>query len=586
MGSKAKPVTPPMSDVHRQLNLVLCWHMHQPDYRDYSNGEFALPWTYLHAVKDYSDMVFHLEQQPHARVVVNFVPVLLDQLEDYAQQFKRGEIRDPLLRLLVHEDFNTLGAEERDLLLNSCFRCNHATLIAPYPAYQQLFKMFQEIDAHESRHFEYFSGQYLADLLVWYHLVWTGESLRRNTELLPRLMSQGSLFSFTDRQQLFELYGETITGLIPRYQKLMQEGRIELSTTPHYHPIAPLLIDLKSTLDAMPDATLPEAPVYPGGAQRMNFHIDSALRSHAERFGQPPKGMWPAEGAVSYASLLQMAKHGVQWAATGTGVLENSLRHVHNGDLPDKSQYLYRPYRLQEEGKQIHCFFRDDHMADLIGFEYAQWYARDAVANFIRELEAILERASPDESPVVSVILDGENAWEYYSYNGYYFLSELYEALATHPKIHMTTFSDYLQQCGAGGPACAVTGQLPQVVAGSWVYGTFSTWIGDRAKNHAWDLLCAAKQSFDQVMASGRLSEEERQAALRQLADCESSDWFWWFGDYNPAQSVALFDRLYRANLRRLYQHLRLPVPSVLEQAICHGSKQCVETGGTMRRSS
>ena len=574
-----------MTNAHRQLNLVLCWHMHQPDYRDYSSGEFVLPWTYLHAVKDYSDMAFHLEQQPRARAVVNFVPVLLDQLEDYAQQFKSGDIRDPLLRLLVCENFNTISVDERDLLLNSCFRCNHATMIAPYPPYQRLFKMHQEIDAHENRHFEYFSGQYLADLVVWYHLVWTGESVRRTSELLPRLMSQACLFSFTDRQRLFELYGEIIAGLIPRYRKLMQEGRIELSTTPHYHPIAPLLIDLKSTRDAMPEAALPEAPVYPGGVERMNFHIDSALRSHTQRFGRAPEGMWPAEGAVSQASLLQMARYGVRWAATGTGVLENSLRHA-DGYLPPKSHYLYRAYGMPAGDQEIHCFFRDDHMADLIGFEYAHWYARDAVANFIHELESILDSTSPTESPVVSVILDGENAWEYYPYNGYFFLSELYEALAAHPRISMTTFGEYLQRCGAGGEACAVAGRLPRIVAGSWVYGTFSTWIGDRAKNHAWDLLCAAKQSFDQVMASGRLSEEERQAATRQLADCESSDWFWWFGDYNPAQSVALFDQLYRANLSHLYRHLRLPAPSVLEQSICHGSEQGVETGGTMRRGS
>jgi len=574
-----------MSDTSRQLNLILCWHMHQPDYRDYASGEFVLPWTYLHAAKDYSDMAYHLEQQPQARAVVNFVPILLDQLEDYAQQFKTGEIRDPLLRLLAREDLNDLSGEERDLLLDCCFRCNHANMIAPYPAYQRLFNMFQEIDTHEARHFEYLSAQYFADLLVWYHLIWTGESVRRNMELVPRLMSQGCMFGYTERRMLFELYGELISGLIPRYRKLMEEGRIELSTTPHYHPIAPLLIDLKSTRDAMPDASLPEAPTYPGGVERMNFHIDSALSSHAARFGAPPNGMWPAEGAVSQASLLQMAKHGVHWAATGTGVLAHSLRQAH-GDLADKAHYLYRPYRVQDEQAQIHCFFRDDHLSDLIGFEYTKWYARDAVANFVHELESIYASTSPTESPVVSVILDGENAWEYYPYNGYYFLSELYEALAAHPKIRMTTFSEYLQQCNAGGPTCAVEAAMPQVVAGSWVYGNFSTWIGDRAKNNAWDLLCAAKQSYDHVMASGRLSEAERLAASKQLADCESSDWFWWFGDYNPAHSVAMFDALYRSNLKHLYAHLRLPLPAVLDQPISKGNGQGVEAGGTMRRGS
>ncbi len=574
-----------MTDQSRKLNLILCWHMHQPDYRDYASGEFVLPWTYLHAAKDYTDMAYHLEQQPGARAVVNFVPVLLDQLEDYARQFKTGDIRDPLLRLLAREDLDDLSVEERDLLLDRCFRCNHVTMIEPYPPYQRLLKMFRDIDAHEDSHFEYLSGQYLSDLVAWYHLIWTGESVRRTTELVPRLMSQGSKFSYTDRRLLFELYGELITGLIPRYRKLLEAGRIEISTTPHYHPIAPLLIDLKSTREAWPDATLPEAPAYPGGVERMNFHIDSAISAHTARFGRPPGGMWPAEGAVSQAALLQLARHGMHWAATGTGVLANSLRQAY-GNLPDKSQYLYRPYRVQEEQQQIHCFFRDDHLSDLIGFEYSKWYARDAVGNFVHELESIFLSTSREESPVVSVILDGENAWEYYPYNAYYFLSEMYEALAAHPTIRMTTYSEYLQQCSAGGPTCAVTGRLPQVVAGSWVYGNFSTWIGDRAKNHAWDLLCAAKRSYDLVMASERLGEQERTAASKQLADCESSDWFWWFGDYNPAHSVAMFDALFRANLKNLYRHLQLPVPPVLDQPISHGSDHAVEAGGAMRRGS
>lgn len=574
-----------MSDTQRQLNLILCWHMHQPDYRDYASGEFILPWTYLHAVKDYTDMVYHLEQTPQARAVMNFVPVLLDQLEDYARQFKTGEMRDPLLRLLAREDLNGLAPDERDLLLDRCFRCNHATMIEPYPAYQRLLKMFREIDEHEERHFEYLSGQYLADLVTWYHLIWTGESVRRNTELVPRLMSQGSLFGYTDRRLLFELYGELIAGLIPRYRKLLEEGRIEISATPHYHPIAPLLIDLKSAREALPDSALPEAPSYPGGVERMAFHIDSALASHAQRFGQRPGGMWPAEGGISQSTLALLAKHGVQWAASGEGVLVNSLRRA-SGQVPDKFQYLYRPYRVQEGENQIHCFFRDDHLSDLVGFEYAKWYGRDAVANFVHELEAIYQRTPQHENPVVSVILDGENAWEYYHYNGYYFLSELYEELAKHPTIRMTTFTDYLRQCATDGDACAATGELPHVMAGSWVYGNLATWIGDRDKNHAWDLLCAAKRSYDLVMASDRLSEQDRRAASKQLADCESSDWFWWFGDYNPSHSVATFDALFRSNLMNLYRHLQLPVPPILEHPISHGGVHAVETGGTMRRGS
>ena len=276
-----------MSESSRQLNLILCWHMHQPDYRNYTTGEFVLPWTYLHAAKDYTDMAYHLEQNRDARTVVNFVPILLDQLEDYARQFQTGEIRDPLLSLLARENMNDLSAAERDLLLDRCFRCNHVTMIEPYPAYRRLLNLFQEVDVHEDRHFEYMSGQYLADLVTWYHMSWVGESVRRNSELLPRLMSQGALFSYADRRLLFELYGELIADLIPRYRKLAESGRIEISSTPHYHPIAPLLIDLKTARDALPGSRLPETNAYPGGIERMGFHIDSAITSHEARFGAP-----------------------------------------------------------------------------------------------------------------------------------------------------------------------------------------------------------------------------------------------------------------------------------------------------------
>jgi len=578
-----------MSDPQPQrvLNLILCWHMHQPDYRHYDTNEFSLPWTYLHAIKDYTDMACHLEQAPGAKVVFNFVPILLDQLEDYTEQFKSGEIRDPLLRLLAREDLNHMTAEERNLILDRCFRCNHTNMIEPYPAYRRLHELFKQIETHGANHFEYLSSHYLSDLLTWYHLSWIGETVRRDVELVPRLMTQGSLFSHTDRRMLFELIGDLVAGLIPRYRKLAQEGRIELSTTPYYHPIAPLLIDLKSAREAWPEAALPEAGAYPGGTERLAFHIDAALESHQRRFNAPANGMWPAEGAVSQATLVQLARHGVKWAASGEGVLVHSLRAA-GGQMPQKRDYMYRPYAVQDVEQRIHCFFRDDRLSDLIGFEYAKWFGRDAVNHFVSELEQVYHQTENHESPVVSVILDGENAWEYYPYNGYYFLSELYEALAGHPFIRMTTFSDYLAGCGGaqGGPACAVAQTLPHVVTGSWVYGTLSTWIGSPEKNRAWDMLCAAKSSYDLVMAGGRLSEDEKRLAAKQLADCESSDWFWWFGDYNPAASVTSFDKLFRENLANLYRLLRLPVPGALDHPISHGGAATAEAGGTMRRGS
>ena len=586
----------------KKLHLILCWHMHQPDYRNMTTGEYVLPWTYLHAMKDYTDMAFHLESHPKAKAVFNFVPVLLDQLEDYSLQFQQGKLRDPLLALLGEEDLNSLSATRRKLIFDSCFRSNHTKMIDPYPAYKRLSDLYTYQELHGEASLDFLSGQYLADLLVWYHLVWCGESVRRNSELVVKLMTKGSHFTTADRRSLLDLIGKTISGLIPRYRKLSDTGQIEISTTPHYHPIVPLLIDFKVAREAMPGVSLPEASHYPGGLKRAAFHITSAIDSHRQRFGAAPQGIWPAEGGVSQAAATVFAEHGCRWMASGESVLVNSLRGLGGSrHVPDRMSYLYRPYRLATGEHEIVSFFRDDKLSDKIGFEYAKWFGRDAVDNFIHELEEIWRHTPEGESPVVSVILDGENAWEYFPYNGYYFLSEMYEALESHPYIHTTTFKDYLDGSVGGdgiqaelalgefdgdGVVNPALGELPYLVAGSWVYGTFSTWIGEPAKNRAWDLLCAAKQSFDLVISSGRLSKKQSDLAHKQLADCEGSDWFWWFGDYNPQHSVESFDKLYRDNLTNLYKLLKLPVPGALSEPISHGGSVGVEAGGAMRRAS
>ncbi|MSP87059.1 MAG: glycoside hydrolase [Methylotenera sp.] len=563
--------------------------MHQPDYRDTISNEYVLPWTYLHAIKDYSDMAFHLEANPKARVSFNFVPILLEQLEDYSLQFKKNEIRDPLLSLLVHEDLAGLSQEQCLLVMQSCFKSHHEKMLSPFPHYQRLLQIYQLVEKMACNdEFHYLSGQYKADLLVWYHLAWCGESLRRNNTVIQALMIKGVLFTPGDRKQLFNVIGETISGLIPRYKALMQRKQIEISTTPYYHPILPLLLDFKSTLDAMPYAPLPQCANYAGGHSRAAQHVLRAKKFHANLFGEEPRGMWPAEGGVSATALSLMAEHGVEWAATGQTVLVNSLLKSHLS-VADKNEYLYQPYRVTNGKHDLLCFFRDDNLSDKIGFEYAKMHTPDAVKDFIQTLEHIQQAESPTASKnnakVVSVILDGENAWEYYPYNGYYFLSELYAALTNHPDIEMTTFSDMvdLYQSKQDNTKKIVAPVLPQVAAGSWVYGTFSTWVGSKDKNLAWDLLCAAKQTYDSVWFNQHLNADQLAACERQLAICEGSDWFWWFGDYNSSESVASFDQLYRCNLINLYTLMQQPVPDVLHASISAGGGNA-DNAGTMRR--
>lgn len=556
----------------RRLDLVFLWHMHQPDYRDHVSGEYVLPWVYLHALKDYTDMADHLERHPTVRAVVNFVPVLLEQIEDYCGQFERGDFHDPLLRLLAVPDMGQIGTADRRLLLDSCFRSNHATMQTPFPRYQRLYDLYQRLAGEGEQALAYLSGEYFADLVTWYHLAWTGETVRRRSPLVAELMTKGEGFHYADRKALLDLVGDVLHALMPRFRALQDRGQIELSSTPNTHPLAPLLIDFKAARESLPESPLPMAAAYPGGRSRVSTHIEAARASHARRFGAPPHGMWPAEGAVSAIFVELLARSGCRWLATGEGVLRNSLGNT------GKPRSAYRPWALPT-APGIALFFRDERLSDLIGFEYAKWHGHDSSAHFVGQLEEILAGSAANETPVVSVILDGENAWEHYPFNGFFFFEELYGLLEHHPSIRTTTYAELLSRHTP--PARS---DLPHLVAGSWVYGTLSTWIGDAEKNRAWDLLCAAKQSYDLIIACGRLTAEEQVAAEKQLAICESSDWFWWFGDYNPAQAVASFDRLYRRNLANLYRLIKLTPPTQLDRPISRGS-QSTTSDGTMRRA-
>ncbi len=595
----------------KTLDLVFLWHMHQPDYRDHgavgsgvpqptpprgllsgqrtpfwsrgflrgsggtsheAPGRFVLPWVYLHAIKDYVDMAAHLERHPQIRCVVNFVPVLLDQIEDYAQQFASGQFRDPLLRILATPDLERISEEDRRLLLGSCFSCNFTSMLAPFPHYKRLHDLYLLVSQESETAHKYLSSTYYSDLVTWYHLAWTGETERRRNPLLTKLMSQGKAYSANDRGQLLASIGEVITGLIPRWRVLAARGQVELSSTPQTHPLSPLMLDFHAARESLPDAPLPLHAAYPGGRSRVIAHIEDARTSHAKRFGAPPVGMWPAEGAVSEEFVELLGDRGCRWIASGEGVLQGSLA----ASEMSEPRAAYRPWQL-EKAPGLTMFFRDERLSDRIGFDYSKWDGGVAAQDLVRQLEAILDGAAETETPVVSIILDGENAWDHYPYNGYYFFEALYGLLERHPRIRTTTYARLVAQAK---PLAASV--LPRLQAGSWVYGTMSTWIGDVAKNRGWDLLCEAKQSCDEVLASGRLDAEQVAAVEAQLAICESSDWFWWFGDYNPSGAVASFDSLYRRNLARLYRLLQLEPPSTLEMAICSGSDTA--QGGSMLR--
>ncbi|WP_422264767.1 glycoside hydrolase [Thiofilum sp.] len=565
------------------LNVVLCWHMHQPWYRDGLKGPYRLPWVYLHAIKDYSDMAAHLERYPAMRAVVNFAPVLLEQLDDYAQQLqnflKHGTpLQDRLLNLLAGIEPIPTDEAGRAALLADCQRCYAPRMIEPYPAFAALLKWTNKKSEPDTNvcsvPLNYLGEQYFVDVLVWYHLVWLGYSERQQA-LVQELMAQKNQFSVVQRRELLKLMQTCIQGLIPRYKALADNGQIELSMTPYMHPIIPLLNDFTNMRDALPDAPAPEAETYPQGVARSRWHLEQGIAVFERYFGRKPQGVWLSEGGVSEDALALLDELHIRWTASGEGVWGKSceLSGITGEDITSK-RALFQSY--QQVDHQVKLFFRDDGLSDLIGFKYGTVEAEVAADDFVGHLKNIAKFLGKSAAKqVVSVILDGENAWEYYPDNAYHFLDALYHQLTTTPEIKITTFSALTKL-----PAHP----LPRLSAGSWVYGSFSTWIGSADKNRAWDYLVAAKQAYDQAILKGALSSERFEQATQQLAVCEGSDWFWWFGDYNPSDSVSDFETLYRHQLKALYQLLGQVPPAYLDLPLSQGGGGA-ENAGTMRRN-
>ena len=558
---------------NQPMKVVLLWHMHQPEYRDLRTGAVHLPWTYLHAIKDYVDMAAHLEAVPLARAVVNFAPILLEQIEDYVEQITaylegHGVIRDPMLAELAEP---ALPGNERArlILMQNCLRANKERMIERFEPYKRLAMMAEWYVDHPQG-LIYASNQFLADLLVWYHLSWMAESVRRSDTRVQHLQDKAVNFTLHDRRELLRIVLEQMQSLVPRYRALAERGQVELCMSPYAHPIVPLLLDMNSAREAMPDVHLPVTTDYPGGEERAQWHVQKGLETFERVFQRKPTGLWPSEGGVSQRALQLFADNDFRWVASGGSVLHNS-HDAHNQSCS------HRIYRFGEA--PIDCFFRDDGLSDLIGFSYSDWHAEDAVANLIGHMENIADACPDRDDCLITIILDGENAWEYYPENGYYFLNELYTRLTEHTRLQLSTFEQFLAE------------KSPQpvheekLVAGSWVYGTFSTWIGDPDKNRGWEILVEAKRTFDEQLATGKLTPGEIAAAERQLAICEGSDWFWWFGDYNPSATVGQFDQLFRMHLANLYLLLNVEAPTYLSEVISHGGGK-PSRGGVMRHHS
>jgi alpha-amylase/alpha-mannosidase (GH57 family) len=537
----------------KPLCVAILWHMHQPDYGNEMTGEIYLPWTRFHAIKDYYDMGALAAEVPGLHLTINVVPSMMDQLDAYAQ----GKARETYAALALRRAAD-LDEREKRFLLRSYFQLPWKQMIFPYPRYRELLdrRGVPDADGEFAAALKRYSVQDYRDLQVWYNLSWCGNELRRNPAI-AELLRRGREFTEEDKARLFQLQAEFIGLILPLYRRLAEEHGQEISVSPYYHPILPLLIDGRSAREATTDIALPPHPfTYPGDARE---HVLRSQRRYQEAFGRAPQGMWPSEGSVSEAASMLLKGLGFRWLATDEGVLANSLRKSGRGGSNPSLAQRCRPWRYAG-GPAM--FFRDHALSDLIGFTYSQWSAEEAVGDFLNRLKGIHD-SLPDDGRryVVPVVLDGENAWEHYPRNGADFLGLLYRRLVAADFLRTVTFSEYLDL----EPASET---LESICAGSWIYSCLTTWIGHPEKNAAWEALTAARQVYARHEREQAGPGEARDRAFREVMIAEGSDWFWWYGDDHQTENAAEFDTLFRSHLKNIYRLLGETTPASLDLPI------------------
>jgi alpha-amylase/alpha-mannosidase (GH57 family) len=525
-----------------QTYLMLLWHMHQPFYRDLAEDVYTMPWVRLHALKDYYGMVALLREFPSVHVTFNLVPSLVAQLEDYIRDTAREEAYQ-----IAFKPVGDLTAEEREKLLVFGFQLNRENLLNRYPRFRELFDKAQATRRQEGA-WRLFSAQDLLDLQVLSQLAWYEETYLESDPEIGRLARKGRAYSEEDKSILRKKGIEIFKATLEEYRDASQRGQIELSTSPFYHPILPLLCDTAVAAESHPGVRLPRKPFrHPEDARAQ---LRAAVELHERVFGQRPWGLWPSEGSVSDEVLRLAAEEGFRWAATDEGVLGRSLQmsfYRQSDGTVSGGHELYRPHRFVAGERTIGLFFRDHQLSDLIGFVYSRMDPHAAAADLHQRIRAAA-RSAGDSPAVISVILDGENAWEFFPRNGREFLRSFYGRVASDPGLRAVTACEALE--------ATTPGTLTHVVPGSWINANFDVWIGAEEDNRAWDLLADARDFFARRSADSELDPEDVKKAQEELWIAEGSDWCWWYGPEHTSAHDEEFDLLFRKHLSNIYRLL------------------------------
>lgn len=501
------------------LNLCFFWHMHQPDYRN-SDGVMSMPWVFLHAIKDYYEMPWLLTQYKGLKATFNITAPLIEQLNLY-----QAPLKNDYFLSLWEKHPSKLSEEERNWLIKTCKSTQYETMIKPLEYLSVLY------------HKEEMSDEEIIDFEILFMLAWCGNYLRLKNSLVRKLFKKGKGFSQLDKQQLLQVLCDFISTILPFYASLQKEGVISLSTTPYNHPILPLLLDMNNAKRANAHTTIVGHPL--SLREDAIDQVERAMTLYEETFGQKPTGLWPAEGAVDEESIEIYRQRGITWIATDEAILFRSLEN----NLRDN---LYKAYDYN--GMSIG--FRDHGISDLIGFNYRFKSGEDASEHFMQVLEPIGHL----EDATLFVILDGENAWEFFENNAYDFFTALYGRLS-HTSWCTTVTMDEVSENHHKGV-------LETLAPGSWIHGNFDTWAGDSEKNRAWELIYQTRRDVDHYRSD--ISDEIAKKIKFHFLASECSDWFWWYGDDHVTEFGLEFDRLFREHLIAIYQLLHMHPPADL----------------------
>ena len=527
----------------KKLSIAFYWHMHQPVYQLTPAGDFLMPWVRLHAIKDYLDMVTILDKFKNVKLNFNLVPVLLDSLIDYGQ----NNLHDIHSRLTV-KPVEDLTDDDKEFIINNFFDANFHYMILPNEEYNRLY---QKTQLNETGDINIFTDQEYSDLMALFNLAWFDLTYKNKYPDLKKLIKKGKNYSLEDRIKIIEIQRDIIRKIIPTYKKFMEKGKIEITTSPYYHPILPILLDIN---DVVKTDDLP---------QNLNMELDAKMQTKAaidrieELFGKRPRGIWPSEHCITPKVPEMLKELGVEWTISDEGILSNSLNFEF---VRDFRGYLEDPYHLLKSYNYngMNIIFRDAMLPNLIGFEYPNHSAEGAANDLYDRIKVAQDKllSSPDEHHLLTIAMDGENCWENYSQDGEEFLSKIYSLIENDDTLETVLISDYLEK--------DTPKPLNNLSSGSWINRNFKLWIDEPLKNLAWTYLKQVRDDFSNFVKENPLNPNI-EAAKKELFICEGSDWFWWYGEPNDSGRDNIFDYIFREHLKNIYNFLGLKSPEYLD---------------------